>query len=214
MVKLILVRHGESVANKRGIYQGQTYDTGLTLRGKKQLQLLAEVLKSLKVDKIFTSSLLRTRQTAKILADQLDAPILVDERIIEISHGKWEGKHKTWVEENYPALIKLWRNKPTKAQMPVGENLAGVYLRTKNFLDEIKNKLDDHTVVVVGHDLIIRIIISIVLGSHLDRIWRFRLDNGGITVLRLDPKSGDQLIVLNQNNHLKKCLSDIDSQAL
>jgi broad specificity phosphatase PhoE len=56
--------------------------------------------------------------------------------------------------------------------------------------------------------------ISVVIGLTMDNIWNFRLDNGGITVLNLNNETCGQLIVLNQNNHLKKYIADIDSQAL
>lgn len=68
MLTLILARHGESVANRRGIYQGQTYDTALTALGKRQARVLSKRLKDHKVEGVFTSPLGRALETAKIVA--------------------------------------------------------------------------------------------------------------------------------------------------
>jgi len=214
MIKLILVRHGESIANKKGIYQGQTYDTGLTLRGKKQAEMLIEPLGKIIIDGIITSPLQRTRQTAEILSQKLKIPVTVDKEIVEISHGRWEGHSKKWVEVNYPRLVKLWWKRPSRVQMPKGEDLDEVYRRVRKFLEQVANENFGKSILVVGHDLIMRVIIGIVIGLPQDNIWNFRLDNGGVTILKVEKGLDGQIIVLNQNYHLNKYLSDVDSQAL
>lgn len=59
--------------------------------GKKQAEMLIEPLRKIKIDGIITSPLQRTRQTAEILSQKLEIPVTVDEKIVEISHGRLEG---------------------------------------------------------------------------------------------------------------------------
>ena len=214
MVRLILVRHGESIANKEGIYQGQTYDTGLTKRGVKQARASAKTLAKMKIDKIISSPLRRTKDSAEIIGRQLKTPVLVEHRIIEISHGEWEGKHKEWVKKSYPDLLETWKEKPTEAQMPNGENMEKVSKRINKFLQAVRKNYDGKNILVVGHDLIMRTMIANLLGLSLDHIWNFQLDNGGITILELGRERTSRLVVLNQSIHLKNLISRVDGQAL
>jgi len=214
MVRLILVRHGESIANKKGIFQGQTYDTGLTARGQKQALFLARLLIKIGATKIIASHLKRARETAEIIARQLSLSVTIDDSIIEISHGRWESHTNEWVKSNYGDLLKLWRREPTRVQMPDGENLKQICKRVKSFLENVVKEYEGKTVIVVGHDLIMKVMIAIIIGLSLDNIWKFRVDNGSLTILELDQTARGRIIVLNQISHLGKYLSDIDSQAL
>ena len=63
MVKLYFIRHGESLANQKDVFIGQ-YDFDLTEKGRKQAEMVADYLKDVKVDAIYSSDLLRAYHTA------------------------------------------------------------------------------------------------------------------------------------------------------
>ena len=91
-MKLILIRHAESVANKKGISQGQKVDTPLTEEGKQQAIKVANRLdkEDLEVDVIYASSLKRTKQTAEIVGDKLGIGTRYDKRLIDIANHRNE----------------------------------------------------------------------------------------------------------------------------
>ena len=86
MTRLILIRHGESIANAKGIRQGQKIDTPLTTLGKIQAKKIAERLKEENITKIFSSDLKRAHHTAKEISKKLGKKILLDKKLREKDH--------------------------------------------------------------------------------------------------------------------------------
>lgn len=89
-MRICLIRHGETDWNVRGIIQGLT-DTELNERGVKQAQKCAEYLSNEKWDAVISSPLNRAKQTAKIIADQLDMKVQIMEEFIEKDYGRLAG---------------------------------------------------------------------------------------------------------------------------
>lgn len=212
MPKLILVRHGESVANRQSIYQGQTYDTPLTALGKRQIRVLSKHLRNCKIDTIYTSPLKRALETARIIAAGFDTPIITDKNLLEIDHGDWEGKTKEEVKRLYPKILNLWKQAPEEVVMPNGESLADVQKRIHRFLHNLKQTNRAGTFLIVAHDTVLRIMIAEVLSLPLNHIWRFHLDNAALTVFRWG--SQGKLLTLNNTEYLIGNRSDTDRQAL
>ena len=79
---IYFVRHGESEGNRKGLHQGP--DVPLSEEGIKQGQVLAERLKKHKIDVIYSSSMIRTKQTAEIISDKLKIPVESWENLKEI----------------------------------------------------------------------------------------------------------------------------------
>ena len=209
MTKTIyLIRHGESVANKQGIYQGQSIDTGLTELGIKQARAAAKALTGLKFKTIYTSPLIRAKETAQMIGNQTGLPILTNIKLLEINHGSWEGKKINEFNQTEQKLLNRWRKQPDQAQMLKGETLKDVASRCQRFIQSLP---DGQETAVITHDVIIRVMTIMALKHKLKHIWRFALDNGGITTVSFEPNC---LISLNQNFHLNRIKSLLNRQAL
>jgi broad specificity phosphatase PhoE len=87
---LLLVRHGETDWNAEGRLQGHT-DRPLSEFGRRQARQLAEELADEPLDAIYASDLARARQTAEIVGERLDLPIVLDPELREKDWGTWEG---------------------------------------------------------------------------------------------------------------------------
>ena len=208
MAKIVyLIRHGESIANAAGIYQGQTYDTPLTLAGRKQAQVLAKVTADLQATAIFTSPLKRTRETAGIINRALGLKLVTDSRLLEINHGSWEGKTVNRFDQDELKLLKVWQEKPTKAKMVGGETIAQVNSRWLKFAAD----LPDGKFIVVTHDVVVRVAVNAAINLHLGQLWQYHLDNCSLTTINLEPP---KLMGLNYNLHLNGLRSDLNRQAL
>jgi len=209
MTKIIyLIRHGESLANKQGVYQGQSIDTGLTELGKKQARAAAEVLTGLKFKTIYTSPLKRAKETAEIIGRQTGLPILENIKLLEINHGSWEGKKINEFNQTEQKLLNRWRKQPDQAQMLKGETLKDVALRCRRFIQSLPSGQE---AAVITHDVIIRVMIIMALKHKLKYIWRYTLDNCGITTLSVNP---DKIICVNANNHLINLHPGVNKQVL
>jgi len=188
---IVAVRHAESVANTQGIFQGQTYDTGLSPLGTRQAQVLARRLSGRGVPKIITSPLKRTYQTAFEIARISGAPIEVDNRLMETNHGIWEGKNKDWVTENFPDVYNLWRIKPTDVQFPGGEHFSQTVERVRQFVETAQLPPGS---VVVTHDNVVRIILTHAQGTPVDQMWSYELEPASLSLFEGNVVNGKNIL--------------------
>ena len=94
MMKLYLIRHGETDWNKEGKLQGRT-DIPLNEDGRADAELTRDAMKNIEFQVAFTSPLIRARETAEIILKDRDIPIVNEERIIEVGFGEYEVSPKS-----------------------------------------------------------------------------------------------------------------------
>jgi len=149
-----IVRHGQSEGNVNGDIMGT--DPPLTEKGIKQAKTLAKVLASVAIDQIFTSNLLRAKQTAKIIADQKKSPVFEFAQIRERFFGKLEGQKGDAVGKNYRQQIDKFNQISLIEQLRWRivedmESLEEVLGRVLPFFDEIANTNRQKTILLVTH---------------------------------------------------------------
>ena len=211
---IVIVRHAESVANTKGIYQGQTYDTDLSELGKKQAKALAERLKVFGAKRIITSPLKRTYQTAQAIAKETGLQIEINKKIIETNHGEWEGKHKVWVKENFADVHETWLTKPSETVFPAGEAYMDTVKRTLDFLET--TEFDPDTVVIT-HDNILRAMISLINNTDIDKMWEIPTETAALNVFEVNKvnlKNMFRILKLNDIDHLGSLRNSIRTHAL
>ncbi|WP_293302002.1 histidine phosphatase family protein [Pedobacter sp. UBA4863] len=185
MLNVYLLRHGETQFNADGNrYCGRT-DIPLTAKGIAQANAVFEQLKGKKIDAVYSSPLMRANHTAKIAAGS--ESVTVDERIIEIDFGNWEGKRREeFVAEN-PGLWQLWSDNPAvNAAGGNGETASQVVTRVDNFFKEMLAKHKDQTIMVVGHNGINRLYMAHKLGMPLKNYRKIVQHNSSLTFFQLD----------------------------
>jgi broad specificity phosphatase PhoE len=164
-MKLIIIRHGETEENAAGIIQGQSHGT-LSKEGIKQAQLVGERLKSEKIDFIYTSDLERALNTAKeIHKHHPEVPLIKRKEIREIHYGNLQDKQKD--EINYYFHKE---NDPDYFKKNNVESLESAYGRVNKFLEEIKEKHKEETVVIVSHGDIIKVIFMVLKNIKIHEV--------------------------------------------
>lgn len=153
-MRIFLVRHGQTDWNLKKLMQGRT-DIPLNETGKMQALEVKEKLKNEKIDICFSSPLSRTLTTAKIIT-KLD--IIIDERLIERNAGTLEGK-----DSKIYKTINYYDFKLNSNQFGV-ENVKDLFARANNFLEDIKEKYSDKTVLIVSHGATIRALHYVITG--------------------------------------------------
>lgn len=177
---LILVRHGESTANRDGLLVGRT-DAPLTERGRAQARALQPVLANTVV--AYSSPLTRARETAATAMPR-QTPV-VDDAFIEFHYGELEG---TPLAEVGGAT---WRQLQREHDVPLpgGESMADVDARVRARLVALFEEHDDvvsnpeYHVVIVSHVSPIKAAVAWALGVPGDVAWRIRLDNATTTTI-------------------------------
>ena len=215
--RIILVRHGETDWNKQGRFQGQI-DIPLNQNGKFQAKAASEFLKNNVIQKAFSSSLSRPKETAQIILNEHPGvEISLKDSLKEIGHGEWEGKLESEIRSDWPDLLKTWKTSPEKVQMPDGENITEVSNRSISGWNEIcKDLKNEETALVVAHDAVNKTILCHLLGLMPSKIWMIKQGNGGITVIDLSEEEGQpaQITCLNITSHLGGIIDSTAAGAL
>jgi len=151
-MKLIFVRHGQTDFNKQGIVQGQEKDVPLNEEGVRQVERTASLFTQ-HVDRIMSSPLKRASQTAEILGKQLQKPTEFRDEIKESSMGSLAGK--TWPEIEVvtgdPKVFEKDRNLTFDYRPYGGESSEHMRARVAGFVDDMKEKHPDESILVVAH---------------------------------------------------------------
>ncbi len=213
MLKLYLVRHGESAWNVKHFYTGQT-DVPLSELGELQAQRLAEKFTEQRFDSIYASPLKRAQDTVRPTAHLKNIPLRLDARLAEIHHGAWEGNPAAVIREQYAEEYLAWRTEPHRVKMPDGESLGDVSERVSDFLQQLVSEYQDGSILIATHDAVLRVIVLQTLGMGLEYFWRWRFDNASVSVLERIEDGHFRLALLNDVHHLKGAYTNCDAQAL
>lgn len=202
MTTLILIRHGESEANRQGVFAGQI-DPDLQNRGKEQAKATARfIAENYKIDKIYSSDLTRAYKTAKSLADELDLEIIKDKNLREVYAGKWEGMTFSDLAVTYKKDYDVWLNHIGKAVCTEGESVKQLGERVMGEITRIAKENDRKTVAIATHATPIRAIQSIIQTGGLDQMENIPwVTNASVTVLEYDNDEW-KIVALSQDEHL------------
>ena len=176
MAQCILIRHGQTDWNVDGRYQGQA-DPPLNELGLEQAHVLAEELKSVRLDRLVTSPLKRALQTARIIAKTLQIPLETDSRLMEIHQGDWQTRLRSDIERMYPELFRSWEKEPWQTTPPGGESLRQVRERVYQAMDDIRSKWPNQVVGIVAHRIPIALLKMRYQGLDPDIIRTLDLPN-------------------------------------
>lgn len=201
MIRILLIRHGQTEWNRREIFRGHA-DIPLSDQGMRQAQALADRLSDERIAAVYSSPLIRASATAERVAKAHGIQPLTVPALTDISYGAWEGHQHQQVEKLYPDLYVRWRTKPHLAHPPGGETLAQVRRRVTLALDSIVAGHRQAAIVVVSHRVVNKLILCHALGLGDDAFWRIRQSTCCLNVLEWER---DRAVVglLNDTCHLR-----------
>lgn len=154
VVKLYFVRHGESTANLLNEFSNSNDGRPLTEVGLEQARVLAGALSGEKFFRIYSSPLLRARQTARILAGALHAPVEIREALREWSVGIYEGTCDPAGWELHRQVQAQWFEQgQIDSHMPGGESLRQIHARFIPFIEGLAAEyaMSDQRLLLVAH---------------------------------------------------------------
>ena len=200
-MRLILVRHGETMYNAQRRYTGQS-DIPLNKLGERQSDALVESLATDHFDVIVTSDLERTRVTAEAIARNHSLAIQEDIDLRELAFGEWEGYTYDEVLARDAKLVAQWRSDPVTYAPPGGETVSQLRDRCARALRNWQKQYPEASVLWVTHGGLIGVLLCHVLSIDLKRRWQFRHDNASISELHL---SGEHVTIarLNETAHIR-----------
>lgn len=151
-MKLYIARHGETQWNVENRISGRT-DIPLTERGLEQARALARNAVGKGIEVILSSPLLRARQTAQAVSEAIGVPVQIDERLMELDFGIFEGAPRS-----DPEFQRTRGQMPTR--YPGGESAFLLAHRVYSCLEDVKRNHDGKTVLLVCHGGVCRMVRS------------------------------------------------------
>ena len=197
MLLVYLLRHGETTYNAAGNrYCGLT-DAPLTAKGLSQAEQVAGRLREVKLDGVYASPLQRSFRTAGI-ASGGSMPVLMDNRLIEVDFGTWEGKtREEFIAEN-PSLWEAWNNGPEQVKAGgTGDTGLDVVTRVDHFFREMYWKHAGGTILVTAHNGVNRLYLAHKLGMPLKYYRRLVQENSAVTLFELSEAGELSLLKMN-----------------
>jgi broad specificity phosphatase PhoE len=202
-----LVRHGESVWNAENRLCGRS-DIPLSDAGRRQAKSLAENLKPISFEALYTSPLVRAFETARLIADSVGLEPIPDSRLVELDYGQWEGRTLADIMQNDAQAFRAWDAKPAQHAPPGGESGLAAQQRIVSFLDFLAGKYEQGRVLAILHKTVCRLAICHVLGMAPDEYRRrLVLNNAALSIIRSRP-DGWELITFNHTSHLAASLAE------
>ena len=196
-MKIYLVRHGETAWNKEGRVQGSE-DIPLNEKGIELAEITSEGMKEIPFEIIFSSPLIRARKTAEIMRRDRKVQIVTDNRLQEMSFGKYEGSRiKEAVGDKVHALHDFIQN-PGRYRARDGEEFSQVIARAHSFIEEVLIPAQERWehVMIASHGALIRCFLRCIEERPLSEFW------GGI------PQRNCAVTVIEQKNGRLKIVEE------
>ena len=199
-MKILLIRHGETIANRTQLVLG-TSDVPLTDLGRYQAETLAQKISSMNPlpTLLFSSPYYRAKETAGYISKAIGLnPIYVD-GLKEMNSGEMEGMKTSEMNTIYPEYMLQWRRDHSSARPPGGETLGEVHARAWKSILEIFNEYDEKVIAVVAHLFPIQGILCNVLGIHSNHFEKLDINLGSISSIEIRENSR-RLITMNETS--------------
>lgn len=183
-------------------------DPPLSDRGRAEAAAVAEALRAAALAAVYSSPLVRARETAEDVAGTHRLPVILHDGLREFSAGEWEGLTTEQIEDGYASLLRQWWSTPHLVRIPGGESLEELTARAVAAVEEIRRRHEGKAVAVVAHGGANKTILLAALGAPLSSYYRINQVNGCVNVLDYE---GDRtrVIILNDVTHLGQRPGDV-----
>lgn len=192
MSYLVLVRHGESEWNAKGLWTGLT-DIGLSEKGREESRQAVQALKEINFQIAFTSVLKRAKETLDEIKTQLvnkDFPIIENAALNERDYGDYTGKNKWQVKEQLGEEEFLKLRRSWDYPVPNGESLKDVYARAVPYYKEyiLPELQKGKNVLVSAHGNSLRALVKFLDNIPDEEIANLEIATGEIYIYQMDKK--------------------------
>ncbi|MCL5093958.1 MAG: histidine phosphatase family protein [Patescibacteria group bacterium] len=196
ITNIYLVRHTE-VENPLNIVYSRLPGFPLSKKGREEAKRLAEYFSTVKLDAIYSSPLLRTKETAEIIAWPHNLKIKYSDQITEWEFGIWSGVKK---ETRDPEMVEIFNEKVTKFTIKGAETVLEIQKRVLDFLYLILKEQSGQNILVVSHGGPLSILLNTLLKKDFDPVNSYLVNLGSVTKLSFE---GQKFISSEYNDIIK-----------
>lgn len=201
---VVLVRHGQTAMTVSRGYSGSS-EPGppLDAHGRDQARAAAALVERVGRDlwgdipypgEVVASPMVRTQETAAVLAERLGLEVRTDPAFREADFGAWQGRTAEEIEERWPGTLEPWHT-TGRVRPPGGESIEDVGVRLRAGLDALRAGGADRTVVVVSHAVAIRAALGVTMGADPGTWSQLRVAPASVSIVRLFADRRDEIAV-------------------
>jgi probable phosphoglycerate mutase len=198
------MRHGQAESNVNRILAGRHMETHLTEYGRQQVVDSAkQLIKNIAIEKVYTSPVIRTVETAQIVCQILGTEYAIDERLYETEMGRLVGMNYEEITTKYGDVLTRFYSDYDPVLESFGvEAFASVKHRIMSLLDDLLYKHEDNNVLMVTHLDPIKAALATLLDLNPESLHRWNIRNASLTVLKHESKiysiSGVNIMVMHR----------------
>jgi probable phosphoglycerate mutase len=198
------MRHGQAESNVNRILAGRHMETHLTEYGRQQVVDSAkQLIKNIAIEKVYTSPVIRTVETAQIVCQILGTEYAIDERLYETEMGRLVGMNYEEITTKYGDVLTRFYSDYDPVLESFGvEAFASVKHRIMSLLDDLLYKHEDSNVLMVTHLDPIKAALATLLDLNQESLHRWNIRNASLTVLKHESKiysiSGVNIMVMHR----------------
>jgi broad specificity phosphatase PhoE len=200
---LYLVRHGATEANERVPYilQGNAIDMPLSAAGEVQARDVAVFLGQFPITRVYSSHLVRARQTADAIALKRKIVTQLIDDLHECNVGLWEGLDWQTIRERYPDEHRRFVENTAETPYLGGESYGDVLRRVLPVIERLCDAHKGESIAVIAHNVVNRALLAHLLGLGLERAPKIAQANGAVNLIRRQGAKSE-LVTLNAVFHL------------
>jgi probable phosphoglycerate mutase len=187
MSLIIFMRHGQAYNNVQKLLVGRNLESHLTDLGREQVRNTSQILKTINIDQIYSSPVIRTVETAEIVSDIVNMPFQKDERLFEIELGKLVGMYyEDLINKHGNLFVKFYSdddNENSLLEFEV-ESFRAVKQRISELLKEITIKHQNENVLLVSHLDPIKAAISLIMNIKPSSVYNIQVPNASLNIFK------------------------------
>jgi broad specificity phosphatase PhoE len=210
MLRLHLLRHGQTALSRADMFCGRRLDPPLTAEGEAMAEAFADAYRDMPWRAIYASPLQRARTTAAPLARALGVSVETRDDLAELDYGRWDGKSTDEVSRDHHVEYERWTADPAWNPPTGGETAVALAQRMTRAIEAILAAHDDGNVLVVSHKASIRVALCALLGVDVGRFrYRFGCPVGSVSIVEFGTH-GPLAATVAERSHLDARLRGLE----
>ena len=185
-----MVRHGETDLNRDRRFRGMS-EAPLNEQGRLESKGAARMLSNRGITSVYTSPVRRAAETAEIIAGEIGAGVVINDGLIDIDYGEWQGLTVDEVQGKFGReMLESWMQDPGRFAFPGGESMQDVHSRLEPTLLGIVRENPGGNVTAVSHLAVLKVCFTVMMGVELGWFWKLGLENGSVGLFSYNEENG------------------------
>lgn len=186
MLEIVLIRPGCTDYDLQGRIQGNL-DVPLNEQGASHVQCVAEELRGLGIEAVYSSCGEPAMQAARIIADVLGVKLRKMDRMQNLNHGLWQGMLVEEVRLKQPKVYRQWQEHPANVCPPDGEMVFSAAQRVETAMTKLLKRHKEGVIAMVASEPLATLVRRFVTHEEIGDLWKALEEHGRWQIIAVNP---------------------------